>query len=159
MHKQAVGQCEVGTHQQCGPDDGMELEDVLGHELHRGRPEAAQQVLVGPRVGEGRVVIEEGIHPHVHGVRGIPRHRDAPLHLSAAHREIVKPHLHHAARLVHARLRAHELRHRLVLRKQALLIRRQTEEPVLLFDPLHGALVRGALLPLRQIALVVEGLA
>ena len=60
------GELDPGGHQQRRPDHGVELEDVLGEDVQVGGPEAVGQVLAVARVGERRVVVEEGVEPDVH---------------------------------------------------------------------------------------------
>ena len=56
-------QLELGSHQQGGPDDRVELQDVLCQQLDGRRPEALD---ARPgRVGQRRVVVEQRVEPDV----------------------------------------------------------------------------------------------
>ena len=61
------------------PDDGVELEDVLGQQLPARRPVAAGQILARARIRERRGVVEQRVKPHVTRLLRRPRERHAPV--------------------------------------------------------------------------------
>ncbi len=156
---QPPGQLEAGRHQHGRPDDRVELEDVLGHQLQVGRPELLDEVLAGAGVAEGGAVVEQRVDPDVDRLLGVPRHRHAPLHLGARHRQLVEAQLDHAARLVEPRLRLDPARVGVEVRQQTLAVGGQAEEPVLLLHPLHRGVMDRAQAALEQVVLGVERLA
>src|SRR4051794_1175777 len=89
-------------------------------------------------------VIVESVHPHVHDVLRIPRNGEAPIEGRAADRQILQAGTDEADDLVAAGLRADEIRIRLVMFEQALLISGQAEEIALFLDPFHRRPGRGA---------------
>ena len=79
MDEDVLGQRDAGGHEQRGPEDRVELEDVLADDVVGRRPEAVHQVLPGPRVGERRVVVEQRVEPHVEDVAGVPGNGHPPF--------------------------------------------------------------------------------
>ncbi len=147
---------DVRGHQQRGPDHGVELEDVLADHVQVGRPEAVGEVLALTRVGERRVVVEEGVDPDVDDLRLVPRHRHAPLEPRPAERDVLEAALDERERLVEAHLRDHEVRAFRVEPLERLLERRQPEEPVVLHLPLERDLVDRAAVAVLDLRLRLE---
>ena len=131
---------DVRRHQHRGPEDRVELEDVLADDVER-RPERVRQVLALAREGQGRVVVQERVEPDVEDVALVPRHLDAPGQLGAAERDVVEAAVDERQRLVVAGARRHEVRPLGVQRLEALLEGRELEEPVLLALGLERDLV------------------
>ena len=100
----ALGQLVAGAHEHRRPDDGVELEDVLGHQVHRRRP-VAGEVLAGAGVRQRREVVDERVDPDVDDLLRVPRHGDAPLERRAADGDVLQALLDEGERLVVARLR------------------------------------------------------
>ena len=147
---------DVGRHQQRGPEHRVELEDVLGDHVHRGRPEGVGQVLALARVGQRRVVVQERVHPHVDHLLVVPRDRHAPGDPRARQREVAQPALDERQRLVVARARAHEVRPLGVQLLEPLLERRELEEPVLLVLAVQLDQVDRAAVALQDLVLGLE---
>src|SRR5918992_1577067 len=87
-------------HQHGGPDHGVELEDVLADQVDGRGPEAVGQVLALARIGEGGVVVEEGVDPDVDDLRVVPRHGHSPLEPGTAEREVAQSALDEGESLV-----------------------------------------------------------
>ena len=147
---------DARRHQQRGPDDGVELEDVLADQVDVGGPELLRQVLAGSRVGECRVVVEQGVDPDVDHLRLVPRHRDAPLQPGAAEREVAQAPLDEGERLVVAVLRRHEVGPLRVEALERLLEGGQPEEPVVLLLDLQLDLVDWAAVAVLELGLGLE---
>ena len=64
VHDDALGQGHARAHEHRGPDHRVEPDDVLAHDVHVRRPEAAEGVL---RVGapDAAHVVGEGVEPWV----------------------------------------------------------------------------------------------
>ena len=161
MAEHARRQRDAGRHQEGRPIDGMEADDVLADDMHIRRPVALElrRLLIGE--ADAGEVIGQRVDPHIHNVLRVARHRDAPIEGGARDRQILQAAAHEALHLVRTRVRADELRMRLVMGKKPVLIGRQPEEIALLLDPLDRRPLRRQLLPvcgLLQLALVVIGL-
>ena len=100
------GSLVAGAPQQGRPDDGVELEDVLGQQVDVGRPVAPLRVVARPRVGKRRDVVDERVDPDVDHLLGIPGHGDAPGDRLAADRDVVEAALDERQGLVVARAAA-----------------------------------------------------
>ena len=145
-----------GRHQQRGPDDRVELEDVLADQVDRRRPELLGQVLALAGVGEGGVVVEERVDPDVDHLRLVPRHRHAPLQAGAAERDVAQAALDERERLVVAVLRGDEPGPLGVELLERLLEGGQPEEPVVLLLPLEHDLVDRAAVAVLELGLRLE---
>ena len=141
MDVDVLGRLDLGGEQERRPVDGVELEDVLGDDVQARRPEALGEVLALARVGERRVVVEEGVPPDVDDLVGVPRHRHAPGELRARERDVLEPAADERERLVAAKIRADEVGPFGVQPLERLLERAQPEEPVLLALPEQRDLV------------------
>ena len=98
----AGGQVVAGAHEQGRPDDGVELEDVLGEEVER-RPVARREVLARARVGERRQVVDERVDPDVDDLLVVPGDGDAPGDARAADADVLEALLDEGEGLVVAR--------------------------------------------------------
>ena len=99
----------------------------------------------GRAYGQRAQVVDEGVRPDIRNLLGIPRNRDAPRLPGAADREVLQARRDEASRLVVAKAGLDEVRALVVESEQALLVRREPEEPVLLLDPLGLGVVQRAL--------------
>ena len=68
----AVRRLQPGGHAEGGPDDGVELEDVLRHHVQVGGPVAVGEVLALAGEGERGDVVEECVEPDVHALALVP---------------------------------------------------------------------------------------
>ena len=107
MDEDVLGERKVGGHQEGGPEDGVEAQDVLGDEVKAGGPEGLRQLALSERrpggsgrVGERGVVVEKRVEPDVEDVLGIPRHGHAPGELVAREGDVVQPGADEGERLV-----------------------------------------------------------
>ena len=73
-----LGELDLRRHQEGGPVDRVELEDVLGEDVE-GRPELLGHVLTFDPVSESRVVVEQRVEPDVDDLIRVPGDRDPPL--------------------------------------------------------------------------------
>ena len=145
VHEELLRRVVAGREQHRRPVDAVEAKDVLRQQVVRGRPEAVDEILAGPRVGQRAEVVDERVGPHVRDLLGIPRDRDAPRLPGTADREVLQPAGDERPRLVRPKAREDEVRPLVVEREQLLLIGREAEEPVALLDPLGHDVVLGAL--------------
>ena len=73
-----LGQGQVQGHQQGGPDDGVEADDLLAHKVDVGRPVVVKIVVFGVLIAQRGDIVGEGVHPHIGHVFGVEVHHDAP---------------------------------------------------------------------------------
>ena len=156
----ALGQRQLRRHQEGRPIDRVEADDILADDVHIRRPVMPARIVLVREAAAGHVIVER-IDPHIHDVLRCARHRQAPVEGRTADREILQAGAHEADDLVAPRLRADEIRVRLVMRQQTVLIGGEAEEIALLLDPFDrraGGRAPVAVGLLRQLALVVIGL-
>ena len=146
---------DAGRHQHRGPEDRVELQDVLADDVER-RPELVRQVLVRVRERERRVVVQERVEPDVEDVVRVPRDLDAPGQLGAAEADVIEAAGDERARLVVAVARAHQLRLVRVELLEPLLEGGELEEPVLLLLAVERDLVDRAGVVLADLVLGLE---
>ncbi len=119
-----------------GPEHAVEAKDVLREQVTDLRPEALDQVLALPRIGESAQVVDERVDPDVRDLVRRPRKRHPPGLAGAADAEVLQAALDEASRLVGAELRQHEVGPLVIELEQPVLVGGEAEEVVLLFDPL-----------------------
>jgi hypothetical protein len=158
VHEELLRDVEPRRHQQGGPDDAVELEDVLGEQMTHLGPEPRAEVLVRMREAERAPVVDERVDPDVHDLRLVPGHRHAPVLRGPADADVFEPSLDEAPRLVVAKAGSDDARALVVEAEQRLLIGGETEEVVLLLhvfrrDPVLRAEA------VDELVLGVEGLA
>ena len=130
----------------------------LRHQVAHLGPERVAQILAGPCEGERAQIVDERVRPDVGDLPLVPRQRDAPGLARAADREVAQPARDEAPHLVEPERRLHEVRPLVVELEQLVLIRRETEEVVLLLDPLGLRVVERAH-AVDELLLGLEGLA
>ena len=136
MREDALRQRQSGGHQERGPVDRVEADDLLADQVQVGGPE----VLAFDRAH----VSGQRVEPDVEDVVAFDRHRDAPLDGRAADRKIVQPLLDERDHFVAARLGLDEIRLLFVELQQLVLKRRELEEVVLFGDGLGRTAAVGA---------------
>ncbi len=94
---------EAGRHEERGPVDGVEPQDVLPDDVDA-RPVALVERRVFRAEPERGDVVHERVEPDVDDVARAVRERDAPLDGRPGDREILEPGLHERAHLVEAAL-------------------------------------------------------
>ncbi len=110
-------------------------------------------------VADGGDVVDQGVVPDVHDVLVVPGHGYAPVDRGPRDRDVLQAALYDPERLVAPGLGEDRLGVLPVPLEEGLLETGELEEPVLLGEPLHRALVHRAELALEQVALGVVGLA
>ena len=108
MGKDVLGQGLADGHEHGGPNDAVEADDVLTHDVELRGPAIGQlgTRLVGvDTVADGRHIVEQRIEPHVGHVALVKRDLNAPVKARAAHGKVVKAALDKATHLVHAERR------------------------------------------------------
>ncbi len=162
VREDARGHGKAGGVQHGRPDDAVEADDLLAHEVHplvRLLPEL--HVLGGViREAEGGDVVGQRVHPHVEDVGGLLRHGDPPLHARAADADVLQALLDHGQHLVAPARGLDEQDLGADLLLQPRRVRGQPEEVVLLLRELAGPLVdRAEVAGLLQLVFVLEFLA
>ena len=87
-----LGQGQVQGHEEDGPVDGVEPDDVLADEVQVGGPELLKLLggLLPAVVADAGDVVGQGVQPDVHHVLGVELHRDAPLEAGAGHAQVLQ---------------------------------------------------------------------
>ncbi|MPM78915.1 hypothetical protein SDC9_125930 [bioreactor metagenome] len=152
-----LGQRLAKAHQHGGPDDGVEPDNLLAHDVHAGPPFFVVIVLVVAIAQRGNIVAQR-VHPHVDHMSRVKIHGDAPSEGGPGDAQVFKTRLdkvfHH---LVHPGAGLKEVR---VLQQGADAVRvlAQAEEIGLLLRVRHGAAAVGTAAVL-ELALGPKGLA
>ncbi len=158
MAEHVLGHRLAQAHQHGGPDDGVEPDDLLAHDVDAGPPALVVVVVAVVVIAQGGDIVAEGVHPHIDYVLGIEVHRNAPGEAGAGDAQIlqagVQEVLHH---LVDAAAGLEEVG---VLQQIPDLVGvlAQAEKVGLLLRVLHLPAAVGAL-AVHQLALGPEGLA
>ena len=76
--KDMAGQRHVHAHEHGGPDDGVEADDLLAHEVVVGGPVVVVVVVLVVEQAQGGGVVEQGVHPHIDHVAGVKVHGHPP---------------------------------------------------------------------------------
>ena len=153
-----LGQGHIHAHQHGGPDNAVEADDLLAHDVVVGGPILVVVVIPVVVEAEGGAVVEQRVHPHIDHVAGVEVHGDAPLEAGAGDAQILQAGLdevvHH---LVHAGAGLEEIG---VLQQMpdTVGVLAQAEEVRLLLGVLDLAAAVGAL-AVHQLALRPEGFA
>ena len=103
------GQRQTGGHQERGPVDAVEADDLLADEVQVGGPEGFVLAVVGAAPAQGGDVVGQRIEPDVDDVLLVARHGDAPVEAGAGDGEIAQAALHEGDDFVAARLRPDEV--------------------------------------------------
>ena len=140
MDEHPLRQLDLRRHQEGGPVDRMELEDVLGEDV-KGRPELLGHVLALDRVAERRVVVEQGVEPDVDHLVRVPGHRHPPLQRRPGQRDVLQSLPDEGERLVAPEVGNDEIGTLGVEPLEVALERGQLEEPVVLLLADQGDLV------------------
>ncbi len=109
MAKHALGQRQVQSHQHGRPQDGVEAEDLLAHHVQVCRPELVVVVVLLVAVAQRGDVVAQGVHPDIHGVLGVKRDGNAPLHRGTGNAGVLQALLDERDHLVLAALGLDEL--------------------------------------------------
>ena len=158
VREHVLGQRLANGHKHGRPNNAMEADDVLAHNVVlRGPTESELSLgsIVVEAIAHSRHVIQQRVEPHVGHVAVIERHGNAPIEARAAHGKVVQAAFDEAAHLVHAEIGLHEFGMLVVERKQLILERRKFEEVRLFLHALERTMAIGAqMLAHRAILLV-----
>ena len=158
MAEHLLGQGHLHAHQHGGPDDGVEADDLLAHEVDVGRPELLIVIIFVVEEAQGGGIVEQGVHPHIDHMAWVKVHRHAPGEAGAGDAQVLQAGLdevvHH---LVHPGAGFQEIG---VLQQvlDPVGVLGQTEEIGLLLRILHRTAAVGAL-AIHQLGLRPKGLA
>ena len=145
-------QRQVEGHQDRGPDDGMEANDLLADEMHVRRPELLEFLRVVEEARR-RHVVRQRVKPDVDHVLLVVRHGNAPIEGRAGNAEVVEPLLDEADHLVAPGGRPDEIGIFLDMLEQTVGVVRQLEEIRLLGHLLHRTVTVRAAAVLVQLQL------
>ena len=105
MGKDVLGQGLANGHEHGRPNNAVEANDVLAHNVELRGPAIGQlgTGLVGiDAVADSRHIVEQRVEPHVGHVALVKGNLDAPVKARAAHGKVVEAALDKATHLVHA---------------------------------------------------------
>ncbi|MNU62121.1 hypothetical protein D3C71_513380 [compost metagenome] len=136
MRVDALGQRQLGRHQECGPINRVEANDVLADDVRIRRPKFRPwSVLVGQKTGCGHV-IGQCVDPDIHDMFRIVGNLHTPVEGRARDRKILQPGFDEGDDFVATLSRADEVGLFLVKLQQPILIGRKLEEVARFLDPL-----------------------
>ncbi len=160
------------------PNNGVEADNFLAHQMHICRPVLVKQVLILTAVAQCRDVVGQRIQPHIYRVLGVKVHRNAPLDGGTADAQVIQAGLEEIIdHFVGTAGRLNELRMIVDILNQPILIFVQLKEiaffPRLFHRPstvrafsvlelqlrperLAGGAVPAFVLPLINISLIVQ---
>ena len=104
MGKDVLGQGLANGHEHGRPNDAVETDDVLAHDVELRGPAIGQlgTGLIGiDTVADSRHIVEQRVEPHIGHVALVKRNLDAPVKARTAHGKVVEAALDKAAHLVH----------------------------------------------------------
>ena len=154
----ALGQRQVQCHQHGRPQDGVEAQDLLAHHVQVCRPELIVVMVGFVAVAQCGDIVAQGVHPDVHGVLGVKRHRNAPLDRGTGNAGVLQALLDEGDHLVLAALGLDKLGVLLVELQQAVGVLAGLEEVGLFVGIVHlAAAVRA--LAIHQLAVGPEAFA
>ena len=135
-----LGQGQSQRVQDDGPDDGVEANDLLAHQMQVGGPELPIQLVMIGGVAQRGDVVGQRVQPYVHGMLGVEVHRDAPLDGGTADAQILQAGLKEIVdHFVLAGRGLDEIRMLLDVPDQPVLILAQLEEIGFLAGLFHRA--------------------
>ena len=102
-------QLDAKAHQHDRPDDGMETNDLLAHQMHVCRPELLEFFRIVDDARRGQVV-DQCIKPDIHDMLGVKRYLDAPGKARAGDAEVFQPALDELDHFIAAGFRLNEAR-------------------------------------------------
>src|SRR5205814_6924723 len=143
MRPDLLGDRETGGHQERGPVDGMEPNDVFPNDVHVGGP-VSLFFIIG--AAHGAEIRGERVEPNVKNVRLFTGNGDAPSNRSAGNAQIAQAAFDEAQYFVAARFRLDEFRMLGVPIEKRLLKRREFEEIVGFGDGFRGPPAIGTIL-------------
>ena len=159
MAEHLLGQGQSQRVQDDGPDDGMEADDLLAHQMQVGGPELPIQLVMIGGVAQRGDVVGQRVQPHIHSVLGVEVHRNAPLDGGTADAQILQAGLKEIVdHFIFAGRGLDEIGVLLDILDQPVLILAQLEEIGFLAGLFHGAAAIGAVAVL-QLQLGEEALA
>ena len=100
-------QLDTKAHEHDGPNDGVETDDFLPHQVHIGRPEFLEFFRIVHDAGSGEVV-HQCVEPYVHHVLRVEGHLDAPGEAGARYAQVFQAALHELDHFISAGFRLDE---------------------------------------------------
>ena len=85
-----LGQGQVKAHEERGPVDGVEPDDLLAQEVDVRGPELLQIVILAVLIPQGGHVVEQRVQPHIDHMARVEVHRNAPGEAGAGYAQILQ---------------------------------------------------------------------
>ena len=145
--KDVLGQGLADGHEHGRPNNAVEADDVLTHNMELRGPAIGQlgTGLVGvDTVADGGHIVEQRIEPHVGHVALVKRDLNAPVKARTAHGKVVEAALDKAAHLVHAERRLDKIGVLVIELEQLVLESGKLKEIGLLLHALERTVAIGA---------------
>lgn len=145
--KTCSGRASPDGHEHGRPNNAVEADDILTHNMELRRPAIGQlgAGLVGiDTVADGRHIVEQRVEPHVGHVALVKRNLNAPVKARTAHGKVVEAAFDKAAHLVHAERGLDKIGVLVIELEQLVLERRELKEVGLLLHALERTVAIGA---------------
>ena len=147
MGKNVLGQGLADSHEHGGPNNAVEADNVLAHDVELRGPAIGQlgAGLIGvDAIADSRHVVEQRVEPHVGHMALVERDLDAPVKARAAHGKVVETALDKAAHLVHAERGLNKIGMLVIELEQLVLEGGKLKEVGLLLHALERTVAVGA---------------
>ena len=139
-----LGQRQIQRHEDGGPDDGVEPDDLLAHKVDVSRPVLVVIGQVVAAVAQSSDIVGQCVHPHIHHMLGVKVHRHAPGKAGAGNTQVAQALLDEVNHLVFAALRLDELGVLFIQLQNAVAVFGKTEEIGLFLSPFDLTAAVGA---------------
>ena len=136
MAKYLLWQRQVQGHEDARPDDGVEADNLLAHQMDVGRPVFIELFRI-IQIADRSQVVGQGIKPYINNVLFINRHRNAPVKGSTGNAQILHALLDEVNHLIAAGNRLDKIRIFLNVLQKAVSVLADLEEISLLGYLLH----------------------
>ena len=147
MGKDVFGQGFADGHEHGRPNDAVEADNVLAHDVELRGPAIGQlgTGLIGiDTVADGRHIVEQRVEPHVGHVALVERDLNAPVKARTAYGKVVEAAFDKTAHLVHAERRLDKVGVLVIELEQLVLESGKLKEVGLLLHALERTVAVGA---------------
>ena len=158
VREHVLGQRLANSHEHGRPNDAVEADDVLAHNVVLSGPTEGKLCfgsIVVETITHSRHVVQQRVEPHIGHMAVIERHGNAPIEARTAHGKVVQTAFDEAAHLIHAEIGLHEFGMLVVEREQLVLERGKLEEVRLFLHALERTMAVGAQVLANRTVLLV----
>ena len=158
VREHVLGQRLANGHKHGRPNDAVEADDVLAHNVVLSGPTEGKLCfgsIVVETITHSRHVVQQRVEPHIGHMAVVERHGNAPIEARTAHGKVVQTAFDEAAHLIHAEIGLHEFGMLVVEREQLVLERGKLEEVRLFLHALERTMAIGAQVLANRTVLLV----